>query len=382
MSERATGANLSGEERQRRRAGRFGAATTEEPGAANRSRKRFTVESLFADTRPQAVGVSDLPNAKEIQLDRIVPDPDQPRRTFDEEKLQELAASIATEGVLQPIVVRYDLDGDVYVIIHGERRWRASRLAERTTIPAIVREVPPERRLIHQLMENIVRDDLNAVDRAAALRTLRAQLGDPPWEQVAEAVGIRRSRLFQLLGTEKLPTTAREDIRAGRLSEKQSRALQGLSPARQEALRERIVAEQLSVTKATALARQLKATPTTEPEDPVAARAELTALIAASHEGESTPPTTIALLQAIRDAVGGSPAARQQLRRMTRESTGTAEPFDAHQLHGDIARVAQTLARGSRADLSEPVVRQELAALRDTLDTLLAPVPGAQSRYR
>ncbi len=380
MSERAAGASLSGEERQRRRAGRFSAATAEDSVAASRSRKRFTVESLFADTRPQAVGVSDLPNAKEIQLDRIVPDPDQPRRTFDEEKLQELAASIATEGVLQPIVVRYDLDGDIYIIVHGERRWRASRLAERATIPAIVREVPPERRLIHQLMENIVRDDLNAVDRAAALRTLRAQLGDPPWEQVAEAVGIRRSRLFQLLGTEKLPATAREDIRAGRLSEKQSRALQGLSPARQEALRERIVADQLSVTQATALARQLKATPATESEDPAAARAELAALIAAGREGESPPPTTITLLQAIRNAVGGSPAARQQLRRMTR--AGTAQQFNAQQLHDDIARMAQTLARGSRADLSEPAVQQELAALRDTLDALLAPVPGEQSRYR
>ena len=68
-----------------------------------------------------------------------------------------------------------------------------------------MREVPQDRRLVQQLMENIVRDDLNAVDRAAALRTLKTQLGDAPWEAVAEMVGIRRSRLFQLIGTEKLP---------------------------------------------------------------------------------------------------------------------------------------------------------------------------------
>src|SRR5690606_32780504 len=110
-------------------------------------------------------------------------------------------ASIEREGVLQPIAVRYDAERDIYVVIHGERRWRAANLAGLKVIPAVVRDVPVERRLVQQLMENIVRDDLNAVDRAAALRALKSQLGDAPWEAVAEAVGIRRSRLFQLLGT-------------------------------------------------------------------------------------------------------------------------------------------------------------------------------------
>src|SRR6187431_543951 len=131
------------------------------PGASPESprRRRFTVDSLFTDTRPQAVGVSDLPTAKEIRLDRIEPDPEQPRRTFDEAKLGELTTSIQIEGVLQPIVVRYETGRDIYVIVHGERRWRASRAAGLTSIPAIVREVPEDRRLIQQLMENIVRDD-------------------------------------------------------------------------------------------------------------------------------------------------------------------------------------------------------------------------------
>ncbi|HET7092392.1 MAG TPA: ParB N-terminal domain-containing protein, partial [Thermomicrobiales bacterium] len=128
-------------------------------------RKRFTVDALFADHRPQAVGVADLTDAKDIRLDRIEPDPDQPRRTFDEDKLAELSASIRREGILQPIAVRYD--------------------AGLVSIPAIVRDVPAERRLLQQLMENIVRDDLNAVDRAAALRALKAQLGDATWDTVA-----------------------------------------------------------------------------------------------------------------------------------------------------------------------------------------------------
>ena len=120
-------------------------------------------------------------------------------------------------------------ENDRYVILHGERRWRAAKQAGLTAIPALVRDVPVERRLAQQLTENVQREDLNAVDRAAALRALRSQLGDPPWETVADAVGIKRSRLFQLLGTGKLAPEAQEDIRSGRLSEKQSRALQGLT---------------------------------------------------------------------------------------------------------------------------------------------------------
>src|SRR5690606_6994320 len=112
----------------------------------------------------QAVGVQDLPEAKEIALERIEPDPNQPRRTFDEERLEELTESIRKEGVLQPIVVRYDAERDRYIIVHGERRFRASTRAQRKTIPALVRNVPESRLLVQQLMENIVRDDLNAVD--------------------------------------------------------------------------------------------------------------------------------------------------------------------------------------------------------------------------
>ena len=223
-----------------------------------KGRRRFTVDALFTDHRPQAVGVEDLPTAKEIRLERIEADPEQPRRTFDPDRLEELTASIRREGVLQPIAVRYDADRDVYVVVHGERRLRAARQAGLAAIPAIVREVPQDRRLVQQLMENIVRDDLNAVDRAAALRTLKTQLGDAPWEAVAEMVGIRRSRLFQLIGTEKLPDHVRDDIRGGRLSEKQSRALQGLPAGHQEALHEAIIRYEFSAEEAMRTARALK----------------------------------------------------------------------------------------------------------------------------
>lgn len=192
-------------------------------------RKRFSVDALFTDTSPRGVGVSELVEAKLIQLDRLEPDPNQPRTDFDADALEELADSIRVDGILQAIAARYDAERDVYVIIHGERRWRAARIAGLESIPAVVRDVPEGRRLVHQLVENILREDLNALDRAAALRALKAQMGDVPWEQVAEAAGIRRSRLFQLLSTEKLADPLQEALRRGIISEKQSRTVQRLA---------------------------------------------------------------------------------------------------------------------------------------------------------
>lgn len=204
-------------------------------------RKRFSVDALFTDTSPRAEGVRDLSEARVIRLDRIQPDPEQPRKEFDEQALSELAASIRQEGVLQPIAVRWDAANGSYIVIHGERRWRASHLAGLTEIPAIVRDVPDERRLVQQLMENILREDLNALERAAALRVLKAQMDDAPWERVAEAVGIRRSRLFQLLGTEKLAASVQDALRSGVVSEKQTRAIGRLGVEQQADVGERLL---------------------------------------------------------------------------------------------------------------------------------------------
>jgi ParB family chromosome partitioning protein len=370
------------------------AAATQTPAASRR--RRFTVDALFVDHRPQAVGVTDLASAKEIRLERIVPDPTQPRRSFDPGRLEELAASIRLEGVLQPIVVRYDAGSDVYVVVHGERRLRASRLVGLETIPAIVREVPEERRLAQQLMENVVREDLNAVDRAAALRGLKAQLGDAPWEQVAEAVGIRRSRLFQLLGTEKLSERAREDIRTGRLSEKQSRALQGLAPGPQEALRALIVAEELPADEALRLARGLRSVEL--PADDAGAAAVLLAdlratvpeakqrrdetAVVADRGGDDAPPVrpatvdragdpTAELLAALADAVDGGPTSRAALARAA-DHAG-APPYDVDRLRAEILALARTLARAPAADLRPGGgAYAHLTALWGALDALLS----------
>lgn len=330
---------------------------------AGRSRRRFTVDALFSDTRPQASGVTDLVNAKEIDLARIEPDPDQPRRSFDDERLEELRDSIAAEGVLQPIVVRYDAGRDVYVIVHGERRWRASKMAGIKVIPALVRDVPAERRLLQQLMENVARDDLNAIDRAAALRQLRAQLGDVPWEQVAEAVGIKRSRLFQLLGTEKLPQTAREDIQKGRLSEKQSRALQGLPEARQEALRSLIVRENLPASMASRLARAFRELPLKKETDAAEATKALDALysLVAPSDPEGIRTQTETMLYAVRTRSAGDLAALI-----------AAPKFDDRRVVKEVSTLARSLTRVEpKALASSPDAAATLRALRDALDAIL-----------
>lgn len=367
-------------------------------GAAGR-RRRFTVDALFADHRPQATGVADLPTAKEILLDRIEPDPDQPRRTFDPEKLDELAASIRIEGILQPIVVRYDAPRDTYVVVHGERRWRAARLAGLDRLPAIVREVPVGRRLIQQLMENIVRDDLNAVDRAGALRALKTQLNDAPWEDVAEAVGIRRSRLFQLLGTEKLPESIQDDIRSGRLSEKQSRALQGLAPAAREALRSVIMADGLPAAEAMRLGRELRAigpsadvdaasavidrfrhqaprvaTPPVGTEPPLApgsndvrSRCKTSGRVGVG--GGGVEPI-VSLLREIRAAATDAPTASDALRRAA-DAAG-APAFAPDQIAAGVEALAWSLARLPAAAIGpEHPAFSALVALRDALDSLL-----------
>jgi ParB family transcriptional regulator, chromosome partitioning protein len=337
--------------------------------AAPARRRRFTVDDLFVDQRPQAAGVSDLVAAKEIRLDRIAPDPAQPRRTFDEAKLAELASSIRLDGVLQPIVVRYEPGRDIYVIVHGERRWRASRAAGLTAIPAIVRDVPEDRRLIQQLMENIVRDDLNALDRAAALRLLKTQLGDAPWELVAEAVGIRRSRLYQLLGTEKLPDHIQEDIRAGRLSEKQSRALQGLSEAHREALRDVIVADDLPADEAMRLARELKSHKVQD--TPTAAAAALARFRAPRRIVNTREDELGLLLAAFADAATGGSSERAALKRLADDRE--LDPYDEDRLVAETLSLARTLARTPRTDLRPgSTTFAALAALYGALDAALS----------
>ncbi|HYH11070.1 MAG TPA: ParB/RepB/Spo0J family partition protein [Thermomicrobiales bacterium] len=348
------------------------ADSNEKPARPGRSRRKFTVDALFSDTRPQAVGVQDLPEAKEIALERIEADPNQPRRTFDEERLEELTESIRKEGVLQPIVVRYDAERDRYIIVHGERRYRASTRAERKTIPALVRNVPESRLLVQQLMENIVRDDLNAVDRARALRILKDQMDDAPWEEVAAEVGIRRSRLFQLLDTSKLPEPAQEHIRAGALSEKQSRALQGLPPVYQQELANAIVERAVPSQVSTRIGRALRQSSrlATTPEG---ARTHIDELLdlAISADDESRNAQIDRLLATLNEVISGREHDRAGLDEIA--TTLGAPSYTPARVTRSVGDLAQALAQADRDRIADD---QELRERLRTLAGIIASLTG------
>ena len=168
-------------------------------------------------------GHHDEQGLREVPLDLIRPNPRQPRRNFDEQKLAELAQSIRSRGVLQPIVLR-PLPGGEYELVAGERRLRAARMAELQTVPAVVREADDWERLDLALAENMAREDLNPVEEARALAMLVEDLGLTKGE-VGRRVGRSRAAVSNHIRLLELPEEALELIEAGRLSEGHGRAL-------------------------------------------------------------------------------------------------------------------------------------------------------------
>lgn len=169
--------------------------------------------------------VSDL---RTIQLSQIVPDPDQPRRIFDEAGLAELTASIATHGVLQPIVVVPQKDG-TYQIVAGERRYRASKAAGKTTIPALVRTLSAQHKLELSLIENIQRRDLNPLETATAYAKLRDQFNLTLEEIGIQVGGKSVSAISNTLRLLRLPKIVKDAVASGELTEGQARPLVGSS---------------------------------------------------------------------------------------------------------------------------------------------------------
>jgi ParB family chromosome partitioning protein len=204
-------------------------------------------ERLEAEPAPSAAPL-------ELPIDRIHPNPDQPRRRFDEDELARLAESIGRHGVLQPVVVR-ERDGD-YELVVGERRWRAARLAGRRTLPAVVKDVATPDLLELALVENVQRHDLNPIELALAFRTLVD--GGATQEQVGERLGLDRSTVANHLRMLELPRELQADVEEGTLSAGHAKALLAVpSPERRRHLRDRIVGESLSVRAAEGLAREL-----------------------------------------------------------------------------------------------------------------------------
>ncbi|MBQ4251990.1 MAG: ParB/RepB/Spo0J family partition protein [Erysipelotrichaceae bacterium] len=198
-----------------------------------------------------------------ISIDKIRPNPYQPRRTFDEKALNELAESIKEHGVFTPVLVRPSLSG--YELIAGERRLKASRLAGRTEIPAIIVDFDDKAMMEISLLENIQREDLNVIEEANGYRQLIEKLNYTQ-EQLAERIGKSREHVANTLRLLKLPRKVQQMVEAGQLTMGQVRPLITMeSEAEAVKLAERIVAEGLSVREIERLVRHRKNNVSVEP---------------------------------------------------------------------------------------------------------------------
>ena len=197
---------------------------------------------------PAAPGVEPVVGAhfEELRVGAITPNPRQPRQTFDEDALDELAASIREVGLLQPVVVRRAGPGR-YELIMGERRWRATQRAGLREIPAIIRETEDDELLREALIENLHREQLNPLEEAAAYQQLLEEFG-ATHDGLAKKIGRSRPHITNTLRLLNLPVAVQRRVAAGVLSAGHARALLSVSdPERQEQLAYKVVAEGLSV---------------------------------------------------------------------------------------------------------------------------------------
>ncbi|RGP35856.1 ParB/RepB/Spo0J family partition protein [Pseudotabrizicola alkalilacus] len=187
-----------------------------------------------------------------LPIERVLPNPNQPRRDFDPALLEELAASIRAKGIIQPLVVRAMSGGRTYQIVAGERRWRAAQMAQLHSVPVVVRDFSDEEVLEIAIIENIQRADLNAVEEALGFRQLMDNFGHTQ-EKLAEALSKSRSHVANTMRLLSLPDDVLSMIRSGKLTAGHARALIGSADPINLALK--VVGAGLSVRDTEKLAR-------------------------------------------------------------------------------------------------------------------------------
>jgi ParB family chromosome partitioning protein len=225
------------------------------------------LSALIPGSAPPPARDREPARAVELDLDLLTPNPRQPRTRVDEARLDELARSIRTNGVIQPIVVRKA--GDTYQIVAGERRWRAAQRAGLLKVPVAVREIPDDKLLEVALVENIQRDDLNAIEEAQAYRQMSDDL-HMSQEEIAAAVGKDRATVANAMRLLRLPPEVRNDLISGALTMGHARALLSLeNEAAQRRIAREIIARAISVREAEALVRRELAPPAPAPQKPV-----------------------------------------------------------------------------------------------------------------
>ncbi|MGC8783080.1 MAG: ParB/RepB/Spo0J family partition protein [Armatimonadota bacterium] len=258
----------------------------------------------------------------EVPLSAIVPNPDQPRRGVDEEGIEDLAASIREHGVLQPVIIQPLPDGR-YQLIAGERRWRAARVAGLSTVPAIVRQVSDEERLELALVENVQREDINAVDEAIAYRTLMERFGMTQ-EEVAQKVGKSRTAVANTLRLLTLDTEILNGLREGKISEGHARALLMAPEDARREMYHRAVRSGWSVRETERAAR-------------AASRQLSPAVSPVSRETSDPDPHILALEDRLRNTL----ATRVQIRHSNGRGTIEIHFYDLD----DLSRIIETIVR-------------------------------------
>lgn len=214
------------------------------------------LDALIDTTHVDIQGGSSI---NEVELNKIVANPNQPRRTFDKEALTELADSIREHGVISPITLRKNEDG-TYMIIAGERRWRAAKQAGLATIPAYVRTAKDEQVMEWALIENIQREDLDAIEIALAYQRLMEEF-NLTQEKMSDRVGKKRATVANYLRLLKLPAEIQMGLKDKKIDMGHARAILGAASTEQQlALYKRILANGLSVRKVEELVQELAAT--------------------------------------------------------------------------------------------------------------------------
>lgn len=219
----------------------------------------FGVEDIDTELKPMS-------RMAEIDLVDIIPNPEQPRKMFDEAALAELSESIRQMGVIQPVTVRKNNDGK-YIIISGERRWRASRMAGLERIPAYIREVDDDELHAMALVENIQREDLNSIEIALGMQRLVDECRMTQ-DRLAEKMGMKRSSVSNYLRLLKLPEEIQLALKSGVLSMGHAKALAGAPAEKQVALLEKCLEGAWSVRQTEEAVRRLAE----EPIRPIAER--------------------------------------------------------------------------------------------------------------
>jgi len=212
------------------------------------------LSALMADVGPNPDNVVSTPRSDlVVPIEKLVPNPDQPRRVFTDSQLEELANSIRAKGVLQPLIVRPNpKNTEQYEIVAGERRWRASQMAKLHEIPVLVRDFDDTEVLEVAIIENIQRADLNPIEEAAGYKQLMFKFGHTQ-EKLAEALGKSRSHIANLLRLLNLPETIQDMVSRNDLSAGHARAL--ITASNPEELARTVVAKGLSVRDTEKLAK-------------------------------------------------------------------------------------------------------------------------------